>query len=176
MNAMLLVMTSAVVPGSDVIPAGWGEKALPQVVHSTGCDACNTTSPRATILDRLKSRFGMKSNCGCTSAPSSCCTSCGSVSQYYQPNLLDKLKSRWGSRKAVCCDPCAVGTSNGAHPSADIKPKEEPKPKEGGKSLAPTQQPQSITSLPILPQNGSLPSLPAANTTGQTTVGNQSPY
>jgi hypothetical protein len=174
MNALLLVMSSTLASGGDVVPAGWGEKAYPQATHATASDSCCPSAPRASLLDRLKNRFGLKSSCDCQPAPTPSCNTCGSSSRFYQPNLLDKIKSRWGSKNSCCCDPCAGATPTTTPPAGETKPKVDPKPKEGGKSAAGTIQPQGISTLPLVPSPGNLPTLPTVP--GQSTLGEKSPY
>jgi len=174
-NAALLVMSSALAAGPDVIPAGWGENALPSVVQAGGCDACGGHS-RGGLLDTLKSKFGSKSSCGCAPAPAPACNPCTSGGHYTQPNLLDKLKDRWAAKKAPPC-PCTPACAPAASPavttpvapSADTtKPKDPGTPKgfdtlpKGGASRGGSAGLGSIPPVPAAPEPVTLPPLPGA--------------
>src|SRR5207244_3615742 len=105
-NAALLVMSSALAVGGDVVPAGWGEPSPSAVIQAGGC--CGKAAPapsccdpcgsgRAKLLDRLKAKFGAKSSCCAPAcpAPPPCPAACPAPACCEKkPNLLDKIKSR----------------------------------------------------------------------------------
>ena len=194
MNAALLVMSSALAAGGDVgdiIQAGWGENALP--AQSCGCDPCGKPA-KAGLLDTLKSKFGMKSSsCGCAPAPAPSCGSCGSTSHYTQPNLMDKLKSRWAAKKAPSCgcssgcspctapSPCATApvpaVITPGNPPIDMPkpkdtttPKDTTKPKDTGNNGRTEPRGNntglgSIPPVPVAPEPVTLPPLPGTSAT-----------
>lgn len=200
MNAALLVMSSALAAGADVgqvKQAGWGENALPGTVWgSCGCDTCGKPA-KAGLLDTLKNKFGGKSSsCGCAPAPAPACGSCGScgsTGHYTQPNLMDKLKSRWAAKKAPSCgcssgcstcapaSPCATGpvpavVTPGNPPIEMPKPKDTTTPKDTTKpkDLGNTGRteprggntgPVSIPAVPGASEPVTLPPLPGATAT-----------
>lgn len=184
MNAAILVMSSALASGGDVVPAGWGERALP-AAHAGGCCAPAPTVPapcdpccdsgRTKLLDRLKSKLVGKKGSDCCAAP---------APAYYQPNLLDKMKQRWGSKNACecpapcpppacgpACAPAAVPVPHDPPKDVpkdmkDAKPKPDPEPaKKGGNAGA-----------AVAPSPVPLPPLPAAPLSGPRLSGTASPY
>lgn len=174
MNATLLMLTTTLAAGGDVIPAGWGQGPVAEVKPAaTPCSNCDPLGPcfsRGGLIDRLKSKFGVKSSdCGCAPAP---CDPCASASRYYQPNLVDKLKERWGSKKTPnCTTPCpspcgptvAPGTVVPSNPPAElpkskdpVKPKDpSPQPKGSDKSSS-----SGIPPVRPIPDGITLPPLP----------------
>lgn len=114
MNAALLLLTTALGAGGDVVPAGWGERPL--VVPASGCSNCAApvAAPAAAPA---------------TLGPTTCCDPCVTAER---PRLLDRLRarlsglgSRFSARPAICnpcppppccnpcppapcCDPCAA--------------------------------------------------------------------
>jgi hypothetical protein len=155
-NAALLVMSSALAAGGDVVPAGWGERA-PVVVQAGGCcapapaptccDPC-ASGGRVKLLDRLRAKFGGKS--------SMCCDPCANGSA--RPNLLDKIRARMSKHSCgcgepqTCCgaSPCATGPAVPVTPVTP--PKEMPKPKDpkdpkgsGASGVAPSPLPAAPT-------------------------------
>ncbi len=79
MNAAFLLMSSALAPGGDVTPAGWGERP-PAVVQAGGC--CGSVGPTVA-----------------SSPASQCCDSCGSAGK---PKLLDRLKAKFATKSSGC--------------------------------------------------------------------------
>ncbi len=165
MNAAFLIMSSAALAGADPAPPAH-PPAAPMVVSGAGCNNCGAPAgccdKKPGLLDRIKSRLGgigkKAHDCGCAPAPAPCaapapCNTCGAADR---PNLFDKLKSRWGSKKSNCgptCDPCGAAhltpppATGGTTPPTEMpKPKDE-KPKEtpkGGNS-------SSIPPIPTVP-------------------------
>lgn len=181
MNAVLLVMSTSLGAGGDVVPAGWGERPLPMVVQAGGvgsggncCDPCGPACSKGGLIDRLKSKFGMKSSCGC--APTPACDPCATGSRYYQPNLLDKLRARMGDKKAKGCpcpDPCATAAVPAVvapvNPPIEmpkgkdtVKPKDTtPDPKKGSDKTGGV----SIPAVPSVSEPVTLPPLPSVPAT-----------
>src|SRR5262245_13648477 len=113
-------MSSAALAGADPAPPPPPPAAPIVISGGAGCNNCAPapacgSGGRTGLLDRLKSRFGgfgKKSrggDCGCPPPPSCappcpptpqacnpCPTSCAD-----RPNLLDKMKSRWGKKKSA---------------------------------------------------------------------------
>ena len=171
-NAALLVMSSALASGGDVIPAGWGERA-PAAVQTGGCCAASpapsccdpcATAGRTRLLDRLRARFGSKSTSCCEPAPA-----CPAATCCEKPSLLERIRSRLGSRKDSCCDPtpgccaaspCGTAPISPAAPATPVTPpKEMPKPK-GNAPTAGAYSPLPLAPLPaarVAPTNGLRP-------------------
>jgi hypothetical protein len=137
-NAAFLLMSSAALAGADPAPAAPAAPAVISTGH--GCNNCGAPAaaccPKTGLLDKIKARLGglrsKSHDCGCAPAPA-CDTCPKSVAD--RPNLLDKLKARWGSKKAhgcaPACDPCGTA-HHAAHPApgGGTPPKEMPKPKD----------------------------------------------
>jgi hypothetical protein len=155
-NAAILVISSALVTGGDVIPAGaWGDPPLPAMTQ--GCSNCGTTpSPcgcqKATLLDKLKAFCAPKPSCGCAPAPT--CGSCGSTCS--RPNLLDKIKEHGLCKKPACgCapTPCATPGAPVVAPTAPTQspPKDMPNLKDVPKTSDTPKTSTSSGSLSIPP-------------------------
>jgi hypothetical protein len=140
-NTALLVLSSALASGGDVVPAGWGERA-PVVVQAGGCDPC-APAGREKLLDRMKSKFGAH-------APA-CCDPC--ANSYAPPNLLDTIKGRMAKGGfAASASGCGAGPSAPAAVAVTpgAAPKEMPRDLKGsGNSNAP---PAGVASpVPLAP-------------------------
>jgi hypothetical protein len=125
-NAALLVVSSALSAGGDVIPAGWGERAAPLVAQAGGCDPC-ASAGRGKLHDRLRSKFG--------SHGPACCDPC--ANNPGPPNLLDTIRARMAKG---CCPPASDCGPVPAGPAAApvTPPKELPgNPKGSATSSGP---------------------------------------
>ncbi|HSQ55697.1 MAG TPA: hypothetical protein VLM40_08120 [Gemmata sp.] len=192
MNAALLLMTSAMGAGGDVIPAGWGEPS-PAAVRAGGCcgapaasccDSCGCG--RTKLLDRLRAKHARKSSSCCDScapapchapvpapAPAACAPApCGSnacCSDYYRPNLLDKLRCHRAAKKSSCCEPACPCGPAAAPGTPAAPPKEMPAPTPMGKGMSSIDVlPRAVIPAPLAP----VPSVPV---TGQP-VRSSTPY
>jgi len=139
-NAAFLLMSTAALAGADPAPAAPVAPAVISTGH--GCNNCGAPAAcceKAGLLDKIKARLGglrsKSHDCGCAPAPAPACDPCAkSVAD--RPNLLDKLKARWGSKKACgcapACDPCATTSAHPVTPApgGTNPPKEMPKPKD----------------------------------------------
>lgn len=140
MNAAFLLMSSAALAGADPAPAAPAAPAVISTGH--GCNNCGapaTCCEKAGLLDKIKARLGSwkhkSHDCGCAPAPAPapCHTCAKSVAD--RPNLLDKLKARWGKKSCGCapaCDPCGAAPAvvTPAPGGTTTPPKEMPKPKD----------------------------------------------
>jgi hypothetical protein len=165
-NAAFLIMSTAALAGADPAPAA-PAPAAPMVVSGAGCNNCGAPAgccdKKPGLLDKIKSRisgWGHKSHsCGCAPAPAPAPAPCNACpcGAADRPNLLDKLKARWGSKKscAPACDPCGTHTAPPARGGTN-PPKEMPKPKDekpkGNSASAPP-----IPAVPPLPGAGTSP-------------------
>jgi hypothetical protein len=170
-HAAILVMSSALAAGGEVVPAGWGERApAPVAIPGGGCCAapaapaaacCDPCAPagRVRLLDRLRARFARSS---------SCCDPCAGSSA--RPNLLEKIRARLGARKDSCCDapasccgasPCAPAPAAPVMPGGPVAPpkempspkelpKELPKPPKGSSGLAPGGLQEPLAPKPVV--------------------------
>lgn len=112
MNAALLVLTSALGAGGDVVPAGWGETP-PAIIQAGGC-GCATPAPscdpcaKPKLLDKIKARLApkCKSECDACAAPAPTCDPCAEK----KIGFFDKLKAHFAKKKecAPACDACAA--------------------------------------------------------------------
>ena len=158
-NACLILMSSAIVAGSDC-----GGCAAP----AAACDPC----AKVGLLDKIKARIGAighRSHSGCDAAPAhnACAPACGTplfsgsllarfkkndcgCDPCAKPSLLDRLKARF----AKSCDSgCDTGCSSGcgaapAAPATPAAPKDMPKPMTDKKPEGKTTQriaPSGIT-------------------------------
>ena len=114
MNAALLVVSSALSAGGDVVPAGWGERAAPLVAQAGGCDPC-APARRGKLHDRLRSKFGAP-------APA-CCDPC--ANNPGPPNLLDTIKARLAKGGCAPAPGCAADPAAPAVPVAPATPPKE---------------------------------------------------
>jgi hypothetical protein len=188
-NAAFLIMSSAALVGADPAPPPPG---APVVVNTgIGCGNCGAPSYggccgsyKPNLLDHLRDRFAKKHSCACAPAcpapkpaPALCntCNTCQPTCQpscANRPNLFDKLKSRWGTKKncdAPCCDPCG-----GYHLSTT------PPVTSTGPSTAPQEMPKPMDKPKEKPKGGNTSGLPqplqATPFTGSGLTGNGSPY
>jgi hypothetical protein len=177
----ILLLSSAMGAGGDVVPAGgWGLGPR----DGAGChgapappppSCCDTPAP--SLLDRLRAKWAARQQDCCPSAPAPqakpapaapapapaaapCCDPCAQ-----RVSLLDRIRARLAARKHKdCCQPCPSGCAPaGDHkpPSGSTPPKEMPKPKE--KVVAPpasNSHPPAIA-IPVPPpvnsSNGGTP-------------------
>jgi hypothetical protein len=145
-NAAFLIMSSAALAGADPAPTP-PPPAAPVVVSGTGCSNCGAPaysgccgSSKVSFWDRLKSRFSGfgKKRHSCECAPAPACNTCAPAPVYTyapapaaacdtcgcgasRPNLFDRLKERWGSKKHACgptCDACSAS----AYPATPVAP------------------------------------------------------
>ncbi|WP_439631869.1 hypothetical protein [Gemmata sp.] len=117
MNAALLVLTSALGAGGDVVPAGWGE-APPAIIQAGGCacaapaPSCDPCASKPKLLDRIKARCAPKCKaesapaCDACAAPAPACDACSKE----KIGFFDKLKAHCAKKKesAPACDACAA--------------------------------------------------------------------
>lgn len=156
MNAAFLLMSTAALAGADPAPAAPVAPAVISTGH--GCNNCGapaTCCEKAGLLDKIKARIGSlkhkSHDCGCAPAPAPCHTCAKSVAD--RPNLLDKLKARFGGHKscgcAPACDPCATAPA----PTTGTAPKEMPKPKDAPK-VDPKPKGNVAIPVPLPPVTG----------------------
>lgn len=150
----ILLLSSAMGAGGDVVPAGgWGLGPR----DGAGChgapappppSCCDTPAP--SLLDRLRAKWAARQQDCCPSAPAPqakpapaapapapapapaaapCCDPCAQ-----RVSLLDRIRARLAARKHKdCCQPCSSGCAPAGEqkpPSGSTPPKEMPKPKE----------------------------------------------
>jgi hypothetical protein len=184
-NAALLVISSALATGGDVIPAG-GLGDTPIIIQVQGCTNCGPIvasscgCAKPSLLDKLKARFAPKPHCGCAPAPT--CNSCEKV---HRPNLLDKIKS-WSCKKPTCgcgpvVSPCVTPGAPVIVPGTPTTtpPKDMPKLKEVPKTSGNTGTltiPSAPPALPIAPNPVGIPTVPAAPISTGTAPSGNSPY
>jgi hypothetical protein len=170
-NAAFLIMSTAALAGADPAPVA-PAPAAPIVISGAGCSNCGTpvyTSGcggcKPSLFDKIKSKFGSRSHgCGCAPAPvaATCntCNPCTSTASY-RPNLLDKVKGHWASKKCgpsctSTCDPCATGVSGCATPLPPGAPAVPPggtvPPKEMPKEMPKDTKPKTTGNASALPQ------------------------
>lgn len=130
MNATWLVMSSALAIGGDVTPAGHTQQPVTVIqgagcsncgpTVSPGCNACDSGKTRTGLLDRLRNRFRQSDECCSGPTPAPTCNPCATPG-YSQPNLLDRIKSRFG--KKVCgCNTCGSSPVGGCCPGTIVPP------------------------------------------------------
>jgi len=143
----ILLLSSALGAGGDVVPAGgWGLGPR----DAAGCQGAPTPPPPAccdtpapSLLDRMRAKWAAQQQCcppasQAPSAPSQvapapaatpCCDPCAQ-----RPGLLDRIRARLAARKHKdCCQPCPSGCAPASEqkpPAGSTPPKEMPKPKE----------------------------------------------
>jgi hypothetical protein len=191
-NAALLLMTSTFVAGADAPAAA---PMAPAAVASCGasCDPCCSKGP--SLLDRMKSRMGChkhkRGNDCCAAAPTccapapapkccapapkpkccapapapTCCDTCDSA----RPNLLDRIKAKWQSKKHKhdCCAPACDGCSAApAGPAPPVNmPTPTPKPM-GAKSVSESAPPAITIPTPGATLVPSVPTIPVTPVSG----------
>lgn len=167
----ILLLSSAMGAGGDVIPAGgWG---LGPRDHA-GCHGaptppppCCSSTPAPSLLDRMRAKAAANKHDCCVPAPAaeakpapppapaaSCCDPCAQ-----RVSLLDRIRARLAARKHKSCDPCTSGcapTNEQKPPAGSPPPKEMPKPKE--KSAAPATADAPAIAIPVPPPTTSAPS------------------
>lgn len=184
MNAVVVLMSSVLMPGADPMPAA---QPAPVVVSGQGgCTNCGSgpipysTQSKRGLFDKLKGRFAQSPSCDCE---------CPQPAPAPRPNLLDHLKSRYGKKPGPsacgCCDaaPAAVAVP-AANPPAEMSKPVDPKPVEPkGKPKAGTESDAiQIPQAPPLPPVGAnpgafvVPQQPVTPVSGPKLNGANSPY
>lgn len=178
MNAALLLMTSSFMAGADA-PAAAPAAPAPAAV-AAGCGSCcDPCAKKPSLFDKMKGRMGCHKHqndccapaptCAPAPAPKCCapapaptcapaCDTCGSA----RPNLLDKIKSKWHSKKhkGDCCAPACDGC--GAPAPVPAPPANMPKPMTPSKTGVEIPTPGAIAvptvpSIPVTPVTGNSP-------------------
>lgn len=172
MYSTILLLSSALGAGGDVVPAGgWGlgprDTAGCHGTPATPPPCCDMPAP--SLLDRWRAKAAAKKQECCPAAPAPAAEAKPAAPAPAQPptsvccpescaprvGLLDRLRARLAARKHKdCCDPCGGGcaptpTPEQKPPAGSPPPKEMPKPKE--KTEAPTVSPNPAVAVPVPP-------------------------